>query len=444
MGRKRLNNEYPKNIEAKKGAIYFNFRYQKRPFLIHQKYCAEAIKHLKADDPDDVKQAGKWIAKTLDILKNHDGDFAKYFPSHRLAPEYGRIKERRIEEATLDSLIKLFLIHKKPNNQTQTAYAYNSAFNKLKDYFRESYRVKSFTKKDMDDFRSYLFDCVAIGTANSYLKSVRALFRYAYNYGYLTDCLAHCLPGVKIPNHQRQEKIDPFSLDEIDKITHACQQEWHQYFIQFAIYSGLRVGELYALAWEDIDLDRKTVTVCRSMEVKRIDGYPLFKLPKHDKIREIYINSAAVNALKKMRRLTQASQRIKVRVYPRSSNRTEDYQVDYIRPVFRRKDEKEHPSREGIEYEKLWLSHQSWRRIWTAILRRANVTYRAPRQTRHTFACWSLSSTVELTDLRDHMGHSSVTVLETYYAKWIDSAKSRQAEVTEKLLKQSGFIAEAL
>ena len=227
-------------------------------------------------------------------------------------------------------------------------------------------------------------------------------------------------------------------IEEFDSVLKACQSRWYALLIQFWVYSGLRPGEIYSLAWEDIDLTERKVTVQRSMEVKRLDGYPLFKLPKHDKIRTIYLNKAALTALREMREFTQASKRIKIKVYKRSSKNLEDFKVQYVRPVFRR--ENDHRSRKDIEYDKLWLSHSSWRKIFEAILRRARVNYRSPRQLRHTFACWSLSSRVDITDLRDMLGHTSVTILEKYYAKWMTEAKAKESERNSRLLEEAGFI----
>lgn len=43
---------------------------------------------------------------------------------------------------------------------------------------------------------------------------------------------------------------------------------------RFAIYSGLRHGELAALAWEDIDLEAGTATVCRNLTMIGTFGPP--------------------------------------------------------------------------------------------------------------------------------------------------------------------------
>ena len=280
---------------------------------------------------------------------------------------------------------------------------------------------------------------LAKGTANTYLKNIRTLLKYAFDYDYMNKKLDQFLPGIAIKQQERQAKIKPLELEEMEKIFKTCNPQ-EAALIQFAVYTGLRPGELYALAWEDIDLSNRTVTVERNMEVKKVDNLPCFKLPKYDKVRTIYLNDAALAAVKRMREYTQATPKLTIKIYPQSSNRKTEYTKCMVCPVFVRPD---HRNDRHLPPEQRWLSHKSWRLSWITILRRADVSYRCPRQTRHTFACWSLSSNVELTDLRDHLGHVSVETLEKHYAKWIEAAKPKQAQRTNNKLAESGFLAAA-
>lgn len=66
---------------------------------------------------------------------------------------------------------------------------------------------------------------------------------------------------------------------------------------------GLRIGEAFALEWEDIDLERKTLSVNRQIQWHERDaktgvgGYWYFTPPKYDSVRTIEISQDVVDVL---------------------------------------------------------------------------------------------------------------------------------------------------
>lgn len=67
------------------------------------------------------------------------------------------------------------------------------------------------------------------------------------------------------------------------------------------VYTGLRHGELCAIAWEDIDLIRGTITVRRSLT-----NQGDFTLPKTDAgVRTVFLVDSAIRALKAQPEITR-------------------------------------------------------------------------------------------------------------------------------------------
>ena len=66
--------------------------------------------------------------------------------------------------------------------------------------------------------------------------------------------------------------------------------------------SGMRLGELLALAWEDVDLDRGVVSVRRTLTRRRDCGWKLGEVPKSSSSRRsIVIGPTTVAALRSLR-----------------------------------------------------------------------------------------------------------------------------------------------
>lgn len=60
-----------------------------------------------------------------------------------------------------------------------------------------------------------------------------------------------------------------------------------QYAVEFSLYTGMRVGELAGLKWEDIDSNKKTITVRRSEKFNSKTKEYYISTTKNDKVRVI-------------------------------------------------------------------------------------------------------------------------------------------------------------
>ncbi len=105
---------------------------------------------------------------------------------------------------------------------------------------------------------------------------------------------------IRVPK-LRKPKVSLFSTDyqylrtneEIERFLRAARAEGEYVFVLYAvaIYTGLRAGELAALEWPDIDLERRLITVQRSF-----DGPT-----KSDKVRYVPILTPLLGVLKEWR-----------------------------------------------------------------------------------------------------------------------------------------------
>src|SRR5215216_3146267 len=101
--------------------------------------------------------------------------------------------------------------------------------------------------------------------------------------------------GLKLPRITREE-INPLSPEETRRLLEAASGDRLEALYVLAIATGLRQGELLALNWEDVDLERSTLRVRRTLT--RRGGKVFVGEPKTKKSRRsVNLTVATVDAL---------------------------------------------------------------------------------------------------------------------------------------------------
>jgi integrase len=80
----------------------------------------------------------------------------------------------------------------------------------------------------------------------------------------------------------------------------AAKGDRWQVLYLLAIHTGLRRGELLGLKWGDVDPDRGTLQVQRTLSAAR--GGPTFTTPKTNKGRSVRLTAQAMQALRDHRK----------------------------------------------------------------------------------------------------------------------------------------------
>jgi integrase len=127
-------------------------------------------------------------------------------------------------------------------------------------------------------------------TVNNHLTILRRILSLAAEWGVLTHT-----PPVKWLKTPEPE-FDFLDFDEAARLEKGAKGEWAA-MITVGLTTGLRLGELLALRWEDVDLVRGRLLVRRAV-ARGVVG-----TPKSGKSREIPLNEKAHAALKRQRHL---------------------------------------------------------------------------------------------------------------------------------------------
>lgn len=212
---------------------------------------------------------------------------------------------------------------------------------------------------------------------------------------------------------------DPLSLEELGRLTGMATHRVQEInAIGFNAWSGLREGELLALAWEDIDLKDWTVKVCRN----RVNNE--YKLPKTKaSIREFDLLPEAIEFLKRQMEHTYMLPAVEVKVRQRNNR---SFVKQKVRFVF-------HSS----VAHRPWAGDSSFRTAWTGILAKAKVRYRGPNQLRHTFISQMLTQYIPPEWIAPMCG-TSVEMIRKHYGKFIKEDRPNLGAAIAKVRDRNG------
>jgi len=112
--------------------------------------------------------------------------------------------------------------------------------------------VANVTAADITKFRDTLAKRVTTGTVNVSLKIIRSAFAQARR-----DGLIDVNEAERVTLLKRKDRFErrPFTLPELRRILEVATDEWRG-MILFGLYTGQRLGDLAALTWQNVDLQR--------------------------------------------------------------------------------------------------------------------------------------------------------------------------------------------
>ena len=104
----------------------------------------------------------------------------------------------------------------------------------------------------------------------------------------------------RLPKVERRE-MTTLSTDQSARLLGAIKHTRVYWPVLLALFTGMRRGEVFALRWKNVDLDRSTLRVMESLEQTRAGIR--FKAPKSDRTRTITLPVCAIDELRRLKRL---------------------------------------------------------------------------------------------------------------------------------------------
>ncbi|HDY7534883.1 TPA: site-specific integrase [Vibrio vulnificus] len=330
--------------------------------------------------------------------------YATHFPDSKHASGTPRALD-------LETLAKRFLEAKANDIRKSTLQRYEWVLRDFLALYGANRSCDTLSPRSLTLFRQELVQGRSGRTINRNLVTINAFLVWLNKMEYIQKDLSDVMDRMK----EGEVDIQPFSMSEINKVLKHCHQLQHRNMVVVLVYTGLRSGELCALAWEDVDFENKTLHVRRSTYERR--G---LKTTKTDKERFVDLLPPALEALQAQRHLTY--------LYPAEEHDIElpgqIYRKEKLRFVFNPKVVR---AQKGSDYS--YYGKRALGRIWADLCRKAGIVYRNQYQLRHTYASWMIThANVNVSYLAQQMGHANITMVAKIYGKWLKESNKKESD----------------
>ena len=209
--------------------------------------------------------------------------------------------------------------------------------------------------------------------------------------------------GDKIKRPKSSEKkIECFSIGEQKKIEEYILKvdKGRMFGVLLCLYTGLRIGELLALEWTDIDMNKAELRVNKSCHYGKNESGEFCRITDVPK--------------------TQSS----IRAIPIPKQL-----MPYLRET-----KKKSRSTYVVSNGDNPVAVRSYQRSFSALLKRLNIQHRGFHSLRHTFATRALECGMDVKTLSEILGHKSSAVTLNRYVHSLSEHKKEMMNKLEKLL----------
>lgn len=196
------------------------------------------------------------------------------------------------EAITLRQLAERWLRGLEGRRSPLTVRDYRNKLELIMAELGETTRVDRIRPIELDDFYDKQGEHLSPATVLKYHRILSSMFRQAEKWDLLSESPAR---NATPPSLVRGTTFTP-SVSLVKELVEACLDDRMRLLILFAASLGARRGELCALRWEDIDVDKSTVTIKHSA-YEPTGGGVVLKETKTDKGRVVSIDPQALRAL---------------------------------------------------------------------------------------------------------------------------------------------------
>ena len=284
------------------------------------KYTTANVQQLKS------RKGKPWQAR----LKYKDVATGKWKEITKMLPEAtGKKSAQRLANAWLDEMNEA--ANNSPNIAAEKTvldviteyveYQYATGQLERSTYANQLYSIKNYVKPYIGDYSFATFDRDAVNnwltklnnaglrqdTIYSVFATVRKVFNYYHNMG---ELLRNPFAGVKSPKQQsRTTHLTPEQMDDVIAAVYSeySEEDFMYAAVLLAFYGGLRRGEICGLKWNNVDLDRKLLSIENAVGTAYGFGGAYTKQPK---------NKSSIRTFPMVPQLVLALQQIKEKKKP--------------------------------------------------------------------------------------------------------------------------------
>lgn len=222
--------------------------------------------------------------------------------------------------------------------------------------------------------------------------------------------------NVVLPRKQ-PKRIRVLNEDEQTKLIAALKDNYIGRGLLFALYTGMRRGEVLALKWSDYDKNEKTISITKALSRVRTynkDGNKTMltvTTPKTDtSIRTVPLIDKAVELLAEHKRKQERYMELVGDYYTDNDLIFSSSRGDYLDPG-------------------------NFNRKLNKTVKKIGIAQISPHALRHSFATRGLEAEVSLKAMQELLGHSSITVTGDIYTHILKEQKRKEISKLNDVFK---------
>ena len=347
-----------------------------------------------------------------------------------------------------------------------TVGTYLQAINRIKQHPVSRRKLKTVTSghlqqfMDIMSFGGTIEDFVSKGYSKDYVKSFSAVLQQSFRFAVFPKQYITFNPmQYVVMRHKKDDmdlfseetdtdngKVKPLSFEQYQKLTAQLGKRSKDAIlpVQIAYFTGLRLGEVAGLTWQDINLEEQHLTVRRSVRYNGATHKHEIGPTKRKKVRIVDFGNALADILKKARK-QQLKNRMKYgELYHRNFYRevTEKNRVHY---EYYNLSMTEDTPEDYTEISFVCLREDGCLELPATVETACRTAARKVPELdgfhfhtlRHTYTTNLLSNGAQPKDVQELLGHSDVSTTMNVYAHATREAKRESAKLLDKVVRMN-------
>ncbi len=323
----------------------------------------------------DYRANGKRYRESTNTTKRREADYI--LACRKKEAKEGKIPEiKQIKNHSFRELSEAYL------NWTKPQKAYKDKARRVKQ-LREvfgNYDLRDFTTRLIEEYQAKRLEYNKPATVNRMLTILKHMFRKAVDWDMLEEDVRKRIRKIKLtPEHNTRLRY--LSIEECQTLIECCASHLKP-IVTVALHTGMRKSEILSLKWEQIDLKH---------------GFILLEITKNGERREIPINTTLEEMFNEIPHSVES-------VY-----------------VF--------TDRNGNPYKEV-------KRSFSTALKKTGIRDFRFHDLRHTFASHLVMNGVDITSIKELLGHKTLTMT-MRYAHLSPGHKRKAVDTLDKMLRSN-------
>lgn len=300
---------------------------------------------------------------------------------------------------TLEDIYTAWVPEKKRQVKQGTFSAYNLAY---VNHLKPSFGNKEVSGIDKFAVRAWVYEKIDSGLSIKSVQDLTIVLKMLLKYG--EEEMGLIIPSVNwkiswpTKNKVQKEQMSRFSKEEVKLILDYCDQNPspQNLGIALCLKTGMRIGEICALRWEDVDFERKVLTVNRTVE-------RVYNIGENGKRKtEVVFSTPKTSS---SARVIPLEKKLCVLMKKYAAVANKDYYI--------------------ITNSSSLSEPRTYRAHYKRLLDKLGLKGRKFHGLRHTFASIMIESGADLKTVSSILGHSSVSITMDIYVHPSEEAKSQ-------------------